>query len=62
LAQRTLETFKSSEIDEKRQLLNLVLQNPELRGRELEFTLKPPFDTMVYANECSDMLPGLDSN
>jgi len=56
LAQKALEIFENSEVAEKQQLLNFILQNPILRGRKLEFTLKPPFDTMAFANECSEML------
>ena len=39
--------FKSSELDEKRQLLKLILQNLELHGRELRWKYKKPFDTMA---------------
>jgi hypothetical protein len=56
LAQKALEIFENSEVAEKQQLLNFILQNPILRGRKLEFTLKPPFDTMAFANECSTQL------
>jgi site-specific DNA recombinase len=62
LAQKALEIFNSSEVPEKRQLLNSLLQNPTLKGENLVFTLKTPFDTVLQANGCSDLLPGLDSN
>jgi len=61
LAQRALEIFESSEVSEKRQLLNFLLRNLELRGKKLEYKLKAPFDTVLKANECSDLLPGSDS-
>jgi len=57
MAQKALEIFECSEVPEKRQLLNFLLQNPQLRGRELMFTLKTPFDTMLEANKCSTLLP-----
>lgn len=62
LAQRAQSIFESSEVSEKRQILNLVLQNCELREKNLEYKLKTPFDTVLSANECSIELPGSDSN
>jgi len=60
LAKRAYEIFKSSEVAEKRQLLNFLLQNLELKGRKLMFTMKTPFDTVLSANRCSNWLPGWD--
>jgi len=60
MAQKALKIFNSSEVPEKRQLLNFLLHNPTLKGENLEFTLKPPFDTMAFANTCSERLPLLD--
>ena len=57
LAKKSLEIFKSSEVAEKRQLLNFLLQNLQLKDRKLMFTLKTPFDTVLQANKCSSMLP-----
>jgi len=59
LAQRALEIFRNSEIMEKRQLLNFLLQNPQLKGKELVFTLKAPFDRVLEANRCVEMLRSL---
>ncbi|HOL22826.1 MAG TPA: hypothetical protein PLQ41_08260, partial [bacterium] len=50
LARRAKELFVCSEIDEKRQILNFLLQNAELKGRNLRFSLNPPFDTIVKLN------------
>lgn len=47
LAQRAEQIFDSSEIPEKRQLLEFVLQNPEVKGKNLEFTIRKPFDLMA---------------
>jgi len=58
LAKRAYEIFQSSEVLEKRQLLNFLLQNLELKGRKLMFKLKTPFDTVLQANKCSSMLRG----
>jgi hypothetical protein len=54
LAQKAYEIFQSSEVTEKRQLLNFLLQNPELNDRKLVFKLKTPFDTVLQANKCSN--------
>lgn len=53
LAQRAAEIFDSSEIPEKRQLLDFVLQNPVVNGKSLEFQLKSPFDTIILAKDNS---------
>ena len=62
LAQKALEIFESSEVNEKRQLLNFLLQNLQLKGRKLAFKLKTPFDTVLKANKCSIGLREQDSN
>ncbi len=62
LTKRAYEIFESSEVNEKRQLLNFLLQNLQLRGKKLEFTLKKPFDAILEANKCSTVLRGQDSN
>ena len=56
LAQRALEIFRNSEVLEKRQLLNFLLQNPQLQGKNLVFTLKTPFDRVLEASRCCEML------
>ncbi|MCD6225468.1 recombinase zinc beta ribbon domain-containing protein [bacterium] len=62
LANRAYELFKSSEAEEKRQLLKLVLQNCTLKGRKLQFTLKKPFDSILFCASRQAWLPGEDSN
>ena len=61
LAQRALSIFQNSEVMEKRQLLNFLLQNPQLQGRNLVFTLKAPFDTVLEANRYVEMLCIVDN-
>lgn len=54
LANRALEIFESSEVDEKRQLLNFLLQNCRLSGKNLAFELRSPFGMMLeYAHHPS---------
>ena len=62
LAKRALEVFESSEPAEKRQLLNFLLQNLQLQGKKLLFTLKTPFDTVLKATQYNSRLRHLDSN
>jgi len=51
LANQAYDLFLSSEIEEKRQLLKLLLQNPNLDGKKIRFTLLKPFDTILnYAD------------
>ena len=47
LAARAKEIFESSEADEKRQLLNLVFQNLQLKDGSLSVSVREPFLTML---------------
>jgi hypothetical protein len=47
LASRAWEIFESSEVQEKTQLLNFLLQNCELQGKKLSFKLKIPFEGIL---------------
>ena len=47
LATRAREIFESSEVDEKRQLLDLVFQNLQLKDGSLSFSVREPFLTMM---------------
>ena len=62
LAKRAREIFENSEVPEKRQFLNYLLQNCQLKDKNLVYKLKAPFDTVLLASKCSDLLPGWDSN
>jgi site-specific DNA recombinase len=50
LAQRASEIFESSEPEEKRQLLDFLLQNLQLDGKKLMFKVKTPFEGVLSAN------------
>lgn len=54
------EIFESSEIHEKRAILNFLLQNPTVSDRKLDFTLRKPFDTVLELAESPVWLPFLD--
>ena len=47
LASRAADLFERSNIDEKRQLLSFVYSNPNVRGTNLEFSVRSPFDLTV---------------
>ncbi len=56
LANRALEIFESSEVNEKRQLLNFVLQNCRLSGRNLLFEVKSPFQEIILYKDHPTLL------
>ena len=62
LAKRAYAIFKSSEPMEKRAFLNFLLQNSKLRGKNLTFELKKPFNGALVAHSRNNLLRGLDSN
>jgi len=47
LSRRMGEIFESSELAEKRAILGYLLQNPTVKDKKLEFTLKKPFNTVL---------------
>lgn len=47
LAKRSREIFDGSETEEKRQLLNYLLQNPVVKGKKLYFTTQKPFNMLL---------------
>ena len=47
LANRAYDLFLSSELDEKRQLIKLVLKNFNLDGKTVRFEAIKPFDTLL---------------
>ncbi len=57
MAQRAGEIFDSSEVSEKRQLLNFLLQNLELKDKNLQYKAKTPFDTVLAHSKCFNLLP-----
>ena len=53
---RTPELFESSKVEQKRQLINFLLSNLKLRGKNLEFELEKPFDVLVNLGYRSNWL------
>lgn len=62
LAKKAHKLFVSSKVKQKRQLLSLILQNCQLLGKKLEFSLNQPFDTILKCSTTSEWQPGRDSN
>ena len=62
LANRAHELFKVSKVDQKRQLINFVLSNLQLKGDKLLYQAKKPFDLFFEMAENLKWLLGLDSN
>lgn len=54
LSLRAYELFESSKVEQKRQLINFVLSNLKLRGKNLEFELKKPFNVLINLNNCKN--------
>ncbi|MCX6728565.1 MAG: recombinase family protein [Candidatus Saccharibacteria bacterium] len=54
--------FESSKLEQKRELINLVLQNLELHNGQLRWEYKKPFDSMASCNKTSNWLGLVDSN
>ena len=49
------ETFKGSNLEEKRQLLNFLFSNFFLNGSKLEYDLAFPFDQLAKLTNCSQV-------
>lgn len=58
ISRRVKEIFEGSEVHEKRAILNFLLQNPTVQGKNLEFTLRKPFDTVLELTTCPNWLRG----
>jgi len=62
LAKRAWEIFESSEVEEKRQLLNFVFQNLKLDGKNLLVALREPFHLFIQVKNSPRRWGRLDSN
>ncbi len=62
LSQRAGELFESSELEQKREILNLTLQNFTLTGEKLSYDLIKPFDIILKSNDNHIWLRDQDSN
>lgn len=56
LAQKAHQLFEVAEIDERRQLIKLVLSNLRLEGRKLRYEAIKPFKTILDFSDCQQWL------
>ncbi len=56
LARRAKEIFDSSEVHEKRQILNYLLQNSTLNEKTPCFTMRSPYNLILGLTTCPDWL------
>lgn len=57
LANRAYELFKSSEVEERRQLIKLVLSNLRVEDKIVRYEAVKPFDTILNFADCQAWLP-----
>lgn len=62
LANRAYDLFKSSEVEERRQLIKLVLQNVRVEEKNVRFDLVKPFNTISHYADRKLWLPRVDSD
>ena len=51
ITSKAREIFESSEVDEKRQLIKLLLQNLRLSGKNIVYDVQKPFDMILKAGD-----------
>ncbi len=62
IARRSMQIFESSEVDEKRQFINYLIQNPTVSGKKLDFTIASPFNLVLELSSRPMLLGYKDSN
>lgn len=62
LAKRAKEIYESSKVDEKRQILNFLFSNLEMKDKKAVITLREPFGKLVAVSDHSMCWRGWDSN
>ena len=51
MAKRTEEIYESSKIDEKRQILDFLFSNLEVKDKKAILTLRKPFDKLIAVSD-----------
>ncbi len=51
LAKRAKEIYETSKVDEKRQILNFLFSNLEMREKKAIITLREPFDRLIAVSD-----------
>jgi len=62
LANRATELYQSSEVEEKRQLVDFLLSNLRLKGKKLLYDYKKPFNMMALCTKTSNWQALEESN
>lgn len=62
LVQDAGKLFRSSNLDRKRKLLNLVFQNLSLINGKVQYSLNKPFELFLDSTKCTKWLGWQDSN
>jgi site-specific DNA recombinase len=62
LAKRAKEIYESSKVDEKRQILNFLFSNLEMKDKKAIITLREPFDRLIAVSDHPMCRKGWDSN
>lgn len=62
LSNRAYDLFKSSEVEQKRQLIKLVLSNLRIEGENVLYDAQKPFDILVKNADCIEWRPQRESN
>jgi seryl-tRNA synthetase len=60
IVSKSYEIFKSSELDEKRRIINILFPNLEMNQEKLVFTIRKPLDAMLNLGESPLWLPTID--
>ena len=58
LANHAYDLFKSSEVEERRQLMRLVLSNTRIEGKKVLFQAQKPFDMILKHSQLNFLLLG----
>ena len=62
IAKRANDLFVRSEVEEKRQIIKLILPNLRMDGDTLRYEAQKPFDSLLAYADSKGKLPRLDSN
>lgn len=62
LAKRAKEIYESSKVDEKRQILNFLFSNLEMKDKRAIITLREPFDKLIAVSDHPKCRGRRDSN
>jgi site-specific DNA recombinase len=57
LSNRAYDLFKSSEVEQKRQLIKLVLSNLRIEGENVLYDAQKPFDVLIKNADCVEWRP-----